>query len=96
MFGERVERREDDRLLLGQGRYTDDFEPHAAHAAFVRSDYAHARILDIDVSGALDVDGVHAVYTYDDLEGPFGGLGEAHVAMHDRVRASELGGDAVE
>jgi CO/xanthine dehydrogenase Mo-binding subunit len=71
LFGERVERREDDRLLVGRGRYTDDFEPHAAHAAFVRSDYAHARITDIDVSGALDVDGVHAVYTYEDLEGKF-------------------------
>ncbi|HWM08446.1 MAG TPA: molybdopterin cofactor-binding domain-containing protein, partial [Solirubrobacteraceae bacterium] len=71
MFGERVERREDDRLLLGEGRYTDDFELGAAHAAFVRSDHAHARIADIDVSGALDVDGVHAVYTYDDLDGKF-------------------------
>ena len=71
LFGERVERREDDRLLVGRGRYTDDFEPHAAHAAFIRSDYAHARITDIDVSGALDVDGVHAVYTYEDLEGRF-------------------------
>jgi aerobic carbon-monoxide dehydrogenase large subunit len=71
MFGERVERREDDRLLVGKGRYTDDFEPHAAAAAFVRSEYAHARIADVDVSGALDVDGVHAVYTYDDLDGKF-------------------------
>ena len=71
LFGERVERREDDRLLVGRGRYTDDFEPHAAHAAFVRSDYAHARITDIDVTGALDVEGVHAVYTYEDLEGKF-------------------------
>jgi aerobic carbon-monoxide dehydrogenase large subunit len=71
LFGERVERREDRRLLLGRGRYTDDFEPHAAHAAFVRSDYAHARIVDIDVSGALDVDGVYAVYTYEDLDGRF-------------------------
>ena len=70
-FGERVERREDPRLLTGDGRYTDDFAPHAAHAAFVRSDYAHARIVDVDVSGALDVDGVHAVYTYEDLEGRF-------------------------
>jgi aerobic carbon-monoxide dehydrogenase large subunit len=70
-FGERVERREDARLLIGNGRYTDDFAPHAAHAAFVRSDYAHARIVDIDVSGALEVDGVHAVYTYEDLPGRF-------------------------
>ena len=71
LFGERVERREDDRLLVGRGRYTDDFEPHAAHAAFVRSDHAHARVRDVDVSGALDVDGVYAVYTYEDLDGRF-------------------------
>jgi carbon-monoxide dehydrogenase large subunit len=71
MFGERVERREDHRLLVGKGQYTDDFEPHAAHAAFVRSQYAHARVVDIDVSGALDVEGVYAVYTYDDLDGKF-------------------------
>ena len=71
LFGERVERREDKRLLVGKGQYTDDFESDAAHAAFVRSDYAHARIVDIDVSGALDVEGVHAVYTYEDLEGKF-------------------------
>jgi CO/xanthine dehydrogenase Mo-binding subunit len=71
LFGERVERREDGRLLAGRGRYTDDFEPHAAHAAFVRSQHAHARVVAIDVAGALDVDGVHAVYTYDDLDGRF-------------------------
>ncbi len=70
-FGERVERREDRRLLTGDGRYTDDFAPHAAHAAFLRSEYAHARIVDIDVSGALDIEGVHAVYTFDDLDGRF-------------------------
>ena len=71
LFGERVERREDDRLLVGEGRFTDDFAPDAAHAAFVRSEFAHARIVDIDVSGALDVDGVYAVYTHDDLDGKF-------------------------
>ena len=70
-FGERVERREDRRLLTGDGRYTDDFAPQAAHAAFLRSEYAHARIVDIDVSGALDIEGVHAVYTFDDLDGRF-------------------------
>src|SRR3954447_19112769 len=39
-------------------------------AAFVRSPHAHARITDIDVEGALDVDGVVAIYTYEDLTGP--------------------------
>jgi aerobic carbon-monoxide dehydrogenase large subunit len=71
MFGERITRLEDDRLLTGRGRYTDDFAPHAAQAAFVRSEAAHARIRDIDVTGALDIEGVLGVYTYDDLEGGF-------------------------
>jgi len=70
-FGERVERREDERLLAGRGRFTDDLGHDAAEVAFVRSEHAHARIADVDVTGALDVDGVLAVYTYEDLEGPF-------------------------
>ena len=37
------------------------------HAAVLRSPHAHARIVDIDVSEVLDVEGVHAVWTYDDL-----------------------------
>ncbi len=36
----------------------------------MRSPYAHARITGIDVDGALDVEGVVAVYTYEDLVGP--------------------------
>ena len=36
----------------------------------LRSPHAHARILDIDVSGVLDVEGVHLVSTHDDLTGP--------------------------
>src|SRR5919206_3169703 len=70
-FGEPVERREDARLLAGRGRFTDDLAHDAAEVAFVRSEHAHARLADVDVTGALDVDGVLAVYTYEDLEGPF-------------------------
>ena len=71
MFGQSITRNEDPRLLTGDGRFTDDFAHDAAQAAFVRSDFAHARIVDIDVSGALDIDGVHGVYTHEDLEGDF-------------------------
>ncbi len=71
LFGERVGRSEDRRLLTGHGRYTADFEPAAAHAAFVRSDFAHARILGIDVAAAQAVPGVLGVYTFADLEGGF-------------------------
>jgi len=68
-FGSALERLEDHRLLTGRGRYTDDLGGPALEAAFVRSEHAHARVADIDVSGALDVDGVQAIYTYEDLDG---------------------------
>ncbi|WP_461024567.1 aerobic carbon-monoxide dehydrogenase large subunit [Thalassiella azotivora] len=67
MFGSPVKRVEDPRLLRGEGRYLDDLGRDALVAAFVRSPHAHARVLDVDVTGALEVDGVVAVYTYDDL-----------------------------
>ncbi|WP_067832339.1 aerobic carbon-monoxide dehydrogenase large subunit [Actinomadura kijaniata] len=72
MFGDPVVRREDPRLLAGQGRFLDDLGRNALAAAFVRSPHAHARILDIDVADALDVDGLVAVYTWEDLPGRVG------------------------
>ncbi|MGN6187721.1 MAG: aerobic carbon-monoxide dehydrogenase large subunit [Conexibacter sp.] len=68
--GRRLPRLEDPRLLTGRGCYVDDLEPHALHAAFVRSEHAHARVRDVDVTGALAVPGVAAVYTWEDLDGP--------------------------
>jgi carbon-monoxide dehydrogenase large subunit len=68
-FGEAIARREDPRLLRGDGRYLDDLGHDAYAAAFVRSPHAHARITDIDVTGALDVDGLVAIYTHEDLPG---------------------------
>ena len=70
LFGEPVRRREDARLITGKGRYLDDIGAGALAAAFVRSPHAHARILDIDVAAALDVEGLLAIYTYEDLVGP--------------------------
>lgn len=61
-------RKEDARLVTGQGRYIDDIEvPGALHACFVRSPHAHARILSIDIAPALAMPGVIAVYTGQDL-----------------------------
>ena len=68
-FGQRVARVEDERFLRGRGRYVDDLAADALHVAVLRSPHAHARILDIDVDPVLDLDGVVAVYTYDDLSG---------------------------
>jgi carbon-monoxide dehydrogenase large subunit len=71
LFGEPVRRREDARLIIGKGRYLDDIGTNATlAAAFVRSPHAHARITDIDVEAALDVEGLVAIYTYEDLHGP--------------------------
>src|SRR5690349_11961575 len=72
MFGAPVQRREDARLLTGGGRYVDDLGHDALAAAFVRSPHAHARIVDVDVSGALDVDGLVGIWTPEDLPGRVG------------------------
>ena len=68
-FGEPVARREDARLVSGNGKYLDDLGAGALAAAFVRSPYAYARIVDIDVTAALDAPGLVAIYTWDDLTG---------------------------
>ncbi|TDQ53822.1 aerobic carbon-monoxide dehydrogenase large subunit [Actinorugispora endophytica] len=70
MFGMPVQRTEDERLITGKGGYLDDLGAGAYAAAFVRSPHAHARVRDIDVTGALDVEGLVAVYTHEDLSGP--------------------------
>jgi aerobic carbon-monoxide dehydrogenase large subunit len=69
LFGQKVQRTEDQRFLRGRGRYVDDIASDAAslHAAVLRSPHAHARITDIDVGDVLDLDGVHLVWTHDDL-----------------------------
>jgi aerobic carbon-monoxide dehydrogenase large subunit len=67
LFGARVQRVEDDRLIRGHGAYLDDLGPDALAAAFVRSPHAHARITGIDISSARDMPGVIAIYTFDDL-----------------------------
>ena len=69
LFGTPVQRVEDQRFLRGQGRYVDDVlsGQRALHAAVLRSPHAHARVLEVHVEDVLDVDGVHAVWTYEDL-----------------------------
>src|SRR5262249_46540003 len=66
-FGARVPRREDARLIRGQGRYVSDEElPRMLHVAFVRSVPAHARIAAIDASAAAARPGVVLVVTGED------------------------------
>jgi len=73
MIGERIKRREDPRLIRGLASYTDDLKLHGMlHAAFVRSDHAAGRILEVDAARARQRDGVVGVFTYDDLRGRVG------------------------
>jgi carbon-monoxide dehydrogenase large subunit len=68
MFGARIKRSEDPQLLTGRAQFVDDVDiPGMVHAAFKRSDYAHARITGIDVTAARALPGVLAVYTAADL-----------------------------
>lgn len=68
LFGERIRRNEDPRLLTGQALFVDDVNlPEMAHVAFYRSPYAHARINSVKVDKAREMAGVLAVYTAQDL-----------------------------
>ncbi len=67
-FGQPIKRLEDKYLLTGNAKFIDDIEiPGMLHAAFLRSDFAHARIKSIDVSAARQHPGVVAVYTAEDF-----------------------------
>ena len=67
-LGQRMTRTEDPRLLTGQALFVDDVQvPGMLHAAFLRSDYAHARLKSIDVSAAKGRTGVVAVFTAEDM-----------------------------
>ncbi len=63
-IGRPVPRKEDARLLRGEGRFTDDFSlPGQCHAALVRSPFPHARIRGIDTAAARNSPGVAGVFT---------------------------------
>src|SRR6516225_7322838 len=75
-IGARIARKEDRRFITGAGNYTDDIPvKHAAHAVFVRSPHAHARIRRIDTARAMGAPGVIGVLTGDELaQDKVGGL----------------------
>ncbi|HKO72729.1 MAG TPA: xanthine dehydrogenase family protein molybdopterin-binding subunit [Bradyrhizobium sp.] len=75
-LGQPVLRKEDDTLVRGKGKYTDDFNlPGQAYAWIVRSTHAHGIIRAIDTSAAKTMPGVLGVWTGTDLVaagyGPF-------------------------
>ncbi|HVR31886.1 MAG TPA: aerobic carbon-monoxide dehydrogenase large subunit [Acidimicrobiia bacterium] len=81
-LGHSVKRKEDDRFIQGAGTYLDDFVlPGMLHMAIVRSPIAHGRVVSIDTSAAMAVEGVVAVIT-----------GEA-LAAHNLAWMPTLSGD---
>ncbi len=67
-IGQAVRRKEDVRFITGTGHFTDDLNrPGQAHAVFVRSPHAHARVLRIDRTAARRAPGVLAVLTHEDV-----------------------------
>jgi carbon-monoxide dehydrogenase large subunit len=67
-IGKPLRRKEDLRLLTGNGRYSDDVNlPGQAHASVLRSPHAHARIRRIDTAAARAMPGVLAVLTGADV-----------------------------
>ena len=67
-IGRPLVRKEDDRLLKGKGRFTDDFRIEGqCYAAIVRSPHPHARVVGMDSSAARAAPGVLGVFTGDDL-----------------------------
>ena len=66
-IGQPLRRHEDLKFLTGNGRYVDDVRvSDAAHAAFVRSPHAHARIVRIDGKASTSMPGVLAIVTGQD------------------------------
>src|SRR3977135_1644548 len=66
--GQSVLRKEDDALIRGKGRYTDDHAPQAAmHALVLRSPHAHAKFT-INASRARGLPGVATILTADDVK----------------------------
>jgi carbon-monoxide dehydrogenase large subunit len=68
LVGARVKRREDPRLIQGQGTYVDDVKiVGMRHLALKRSDVAHGTITSIDTAAAAAMEGVEAIYTGADI-----------------------------
>lgn len=88
LIGSAVKRVEDPRLVTGAGTYIGDLEPTGLlHAQFVRSQYAHARVSQIDISAAQATRGVVGVFIGADVNSklnPFPGSSDIEDAHNPR------------
>ena len=75
VFGSSVKRKEDPRLITGQGTYVEDVKlTGILHMVLVRSPYAHAEIRSINSEESFKIPGVVAVFTGEDLKEELGSL----------------------
>ena len=66
--GKSIPRKEDGRLVQGQGVFVDDVKRHGmGYVHFVRAPYAHAKIVSVDVSAAEALEGVYGTLTPDEV-----------------------------
>ena len=83
--GQPVRRFEDQSLITGKGRYTDDIRfENAAHAYVLRARVAHANIRSIDAAAARKMPGVLLVLTGEDVKAD--GLGDVpcHAPLNNK------------
>ena len=81
--GQSVPRKEENRLLRGRGKFTDDIKAgDMLYLRFVRSPYAHARITGLDIAAAAALPGVHAILTGEEIRSqttPFIEIGDCSI-----------------
>jgi len=88
-MGQSVQRFEDPRLLTGRGSYVSDMAlANQVYGYTVRSPYAHAHILSIDVAAAQEAPGVLAVYIHTDVEAAGLGRTKPHCPPRNRPDGS--------
>jgi aerobic carbon-monoxide dehydrogenase large subunit len=92
LIGSAVKRVEDPRLVTGAGTYIGDLVPVGlAHAEFVRSPYAHARVGAIDAAAARALPGVLAVFTGADVNNELNPLpGASHMEGANNPKRTPL------
>jgi carbon-monoxide dehydrogenase large subunit len=97
LMSQPVRRIEDKRFITGNGRYVDDIKMDGAAVGYVlRSPYAHAKILSIDVEAAKAAPGVIGIITGAELEAAgIGHLGAAfpHEMLQNRDGSARVDGD---
>ena len=92
IVGAGVQRVEDPRLLAGRGQFIDDISlPRMLHIAFLRSDHAHAHIINIETTEAANMAGVAGIFTAEDLTDDFKPIrATSHMANYRSTEMSVL------